>query len=100
MNGNPFGGTCAISDIKCLCYNRYSQSALLRGGIVTDHQEVNNEQELLEVARRKMTNLRRQFVIQGNEADFRLLEEMRFTVAQIHRSKTALRQWGIPIQDS
>jgi hypothetical protein len=67
---------------------------------VIEPQQIDDEQALLQIGRRKMAHLRRQFLIQGSQATFSLLEDMRFTAAQIYKSKSALRQWGIITQDS
>lgn len=67
---------------------------------MAEQQHIDDEQTLLEIGRRKMVHLRRQFLIKGNGAPFDLFEEMRLTVAQIHKSKTSLRQWGIVVGDS
>jgi hypothetical protein len=67
---------------------------------MVDQQQIDDEQTLLDIARRKMVHLRRHFVIKGSDAPFELFEDMRLAVAQIHKSKLFLRELGIMVADS
>jgi hypothetical protein len=67
---------------------------------VDEQRDLDNERVLLDLGRRKMNQLRRQYMIKGTNATFDLLEEMRITTEQIRFVKQTLRQWGDTVDDS
>ena len=57
-----------------------------------DEEEfIENERILIDIGRRKMAHLRRQYTVKGTDAGFELLENMRITTGMIQNGKHALR---------